>query len=205
MRPFDGLDIRQTSIRLHRASGVTNGHRTRIGTMGCAGCAETGPRNKSRLLSLFPYFPLDTLTGISRIESYREGQGKPAGSRRAEPDEETAMKASQVVKMEKVNGTEKDLVDSIATSILSNGWRGDALVVCSELSRLVTGSHRQAAVAKLVRARKIARTFEIPTVELSSLIGEQDWASIQSDRDFYELCQQICFEDCCKYEITLTI
>ena len=56
------------------------------------------------------------------------------------------MKATDIMSYSQINETDKTYVDEIKASILANSWQGSPILVCESQGRLITGSHRLAAL-----------------------------------------------------------
>ena len=59
------------------------------------------------------------------------------------------MKYSEIRAFAPLNDTDPDKVREIADSIRTNGWQGAPILVAAETGRLITGSHRVAAIRLL--------------------------------------------------------
>lgn len=75
------------------------------------------------------------------------------------------MKWTDIMRFAPVSDTDTDKVQKIAESIRSNGWQGAPILVSETCGRLITGSHRYAALR---------------------LIEEETWANLDQLGDIAE-------------------
>lgn len=59
------------------------------------------------------------------------------------------MKATEILGYVEINPTDPARVAALVSSIRENGWQGAPILVCEDIARLITGSHRLAALAAL--------------------------------------------------------
>lgn len=59
------------------------------------------------------------------------------------------MKATEILHFAEINKTASQRVEELVNSIRANGWQGAPILVVESMGRLITGSHRLAALNAL--------------------------------------------------------
>lgn len=84
----------------------------------------------------------------------------------------------EIIDCDPVNGTDKKKVDRLADDILKNGWNGPPVLV--EGTSLISGSHRRAALQKLLNIGDYSTADRIDKILSDDSIGE-DVSDIMDD------------------------